>query len=363
MNQPYEVYWVNPNSVKYGSGNTFSPIDDSGKVIGGDWDLENPNREVANSLWLISSRERIMEGRSWEQTSIYKKGLESINLRGKWHRHDSEESLRKRFVRFENLLQNIKKKGYLVNPDKEDVSVNIGRNGEIRFNDGIHRLCIAQVLKLDRIPVQIVVRHPEWIKFKNKLAQFATQQRGRIYHPVTHPDLQHIRIAHDDSRFDMIKNNLTFTKGKLLDIGAYLGFFCFKFEDLGFDCYAVEQEQQLVYFMTILKKAEYKRFNIIAKSIFNLENMKFDIVLALNVFHHFLKKKKTFDQLKELLLRIDMKEMFFQAHNPNGPQMRRVYANFNPNKFADFIIENSCLSEGKNIGNTKDGRTLFKLWS
>ena len=169
MAQLLDVYWVNPKSIKYGSRKTFNLIEDKGKIIDGDWDLEKPIREISKSSWLLSTHERIIDDINWCKTSIYKKGLESINLRGKWGGHKSEESLCRRFKRLETLLQSIKKNGYLINPLQADVSVNIGRNGEIRFNDGIHRLCIAKVLKLDKIPIQIVVRHPKWIEEADKI--------------------------------------------------------------------------------------------------------------------------------------------------------------------------------------------------
>jgi hypothetical protein len=90
-------------------------------------------------------------------------------------------------------------------------------------------------------------------------------------------------------------------------------------------------------------------------------NPRFDTVLSLAVFHHFLKTKEKHDQLVELLNRLETREMFFWSHNPGETQMRNSYRNYAPDEFAAFIIEHSCLSQFRVVGIFND-RALYRLW-
>ena len=65
----------------------------------------------------------------------------------------------------------------------------------------------------------------------------------------------------------------------------------------------------------------------------------------------------------ELLHRLNIKVLFFGAHNPNEFRNSKVYKNFNPEQFVSFIIENSCLKEAKILIKTKDGRKIYKITS
>ena len=79
------------------------------------------------------------------------------------------------------------------------------------------------------------------MEFRKKLIDFSKNcPRGVLDYQLTHPDLQDIPFKYNDLCFNLIKENITISQGTLLDIGANLGYFCHKFEDLGFDCYGVE---------------------------------------------------------------------------------------------------------------------------
>lgn len=167
---------------------------------------------------------------------------------------------------------------------EDEVTVSIGRHGDLLFSDGAHRLAIAKLLGIQEIPVKIAVRHPEWIRFRRELLLCARDHGGKICQPVTHPDLKDMP-AHHESRdeFIMIRKNVSATQGRLLDIGANLGYFCHRLEDEGFDCYAVENNERNLYFLRRLKRAENKRFSIIAESVVEcreVRNICFDVVLA-----------------------------------------------------------------------------------
>jgi len=61
---------------------------------------------------------------------------------------------------------------------------------------------------------------------------------------------------------------LTAKTGSLLDLSANLGYFCHKFEELGFDCTAVGNSERTRYLLKKLRRAGNKQFSIIEKSLF-----------------------------------------------------------------------------------------------
>jgi len=299
----------------------------------------------------------------------------------KWDCRNRKE-LEERLKKIESLYYQIKRNGYkskkeLFSPKGwierlkkpttilDDISVVISRDGELLFFDGRHRLSIAKLLNLPKITVRIIARHKEWMDFRKKIILFAqTKKEGKLYQPFTHPDLRDIPYQHGELRFNIIKKNLSISQGTLLDIGANFGYFCHKFEDEGFDCYALEEDRRCVYFLRKLKKAEDRNFKIIPESIFEYkknQELKFDVVFALNIFHHFLETKNTYLNFIKLLRRLKVKELFFEAHKLSG--RRKRYREYNPEQFVDFIINNSHLDKAEFIGRAEDGRPLYKFTS
>lgn len=133
-----------------------------------------------------------------------------------------------------------------------------------------------------------------------------------------------------------------------------------------FDCYGVESDRTHVYFLQKLKVVENKNFEVIPRSIFEcqdiIENTYFDIVLALNILHYFIKKEDTYYKLVNLLRTLKMKEMYFQPHLHDEHQMEGAYKNYSEEEFVVFMLQNSRLNKAKLIGKSDDGRSLYKLY-
>jgi 2-polyprenyl-3-methyl-5-hydroxy-6-metoxy-1,4-benzoquinol methylase len=283
----------------------------------------------------------------------------------------------------ELLFDNIKHKGYKSQIEisslhniqgspkidtNHEVAVCTGRHGDLLFSDGVHRLATAKLLNISNIPVKIVVRHPEWMRLRKELLLYAESMKmdRKIYQPILHPDLNDIPAHHDcEDRFKMIKENMSIKQGCLLDIGANLGYFCHRFEDEGFDCYAIEDSHVNFYFLSKLKRAENKQFKTIKESVLEchkIRDIHFDVVLALYIFHHFIKTKETYYRLIDLLKNLKAEKLFFAPHLPDEAQMQGAYKNYSPEEFVKFIIENSSFKKADFIGVAKDRRPLYKLY-
>ena len=109
-----------------------------------------------------------------------------------------------------------------------------------------------------------------------------------------------------------------------------------------------------------LHDATEAKFTIIEGSVFDLPKSDFDIAIALNIFHHFLKKKDTFIALEGFLERLTCRMMILETHSPDEAQMAKAYKNMQPQEFANFIAERLRLKTVREIG-TEKKRSLFKL--
>ena len=379
---PARVYWISTNRIsrcllpehrkKY-----FDSERMRGKVVGGDWDITNCEFTTTFDAY-EAFRKRAKEGVEWRDTEYYKRILRTAKSGIFLHGIKNETDLNRRCRYLDSLYESIKTEGYHLNRDNSqnniafgEIDVNIGRNGEYIFRDGVHRLAIAKVLEIKYVPVMVFVRHRKWQEFREFVVSHAQQNRdsgGKLYQPIVHPDLKD--MPYDTSTHDYyelmkaIEHNLGKKRGTMLDIGANLGFFSHKFEDLGYQCYAVERDPATFRIMEKIKIAEGKKFETINKSIFEADfvrNTEFDVVLALNIFHHFLKTKTLYAQFLDLLKNLKTNELFFEPHIPQEPQMKGAYVNFAENEFVDFLMRHTSLNNSEIIYHDKNGRNVFKL--
>lgn len=366
---------ISPDRIVYCSLYEFGIHDFKGAVMSGNWDRLEKRFEyldVYNSL-----KQVFTEGKEWTETLYYQHLLDAVKKGEFLFGCSDENDIKQKCRNIEAIFRSIRDKGYKTRRDLvqlhiadplafyDEISISIGRYGDLLFSDGAHRLAIAKILGIKQIPVKISVRHTEWVTFAVDLLEYAKELGGKLHQPVTHPDLADIPAHHDcEDRFLMIRDNMSAKRGSLLDIGANLGYYCHKFEDEGFQCYAVEDSKAELYFMQKLRRAENRKFTIVGSNMLDwseVGDLHFDVVLALNILHHYLKTKEAYDKLVALLRNLKMTELFFEPHVFSEPQMKGAYRNYTPDDFVNFITANSLLKRAEIIGEARDGRKIYKL--
>lgn len=370
-----KVFWISPDRIiaaLYFVGER-SPISERGVVKAGDWDLKRIEWEDFEA-WKAFKHRYLHKG-EWAETGWYKSLLNEIQsgTRFVYNCHNKMD-LGRHFKETDALYERIKKNGYQMQSERstekiislefeDEISVHIDRNGHYLFGDGRHRYFIAKLIGLKRVPVKIARRHAEWVKFRQCILNYAAQGNGKIYQPIMHPDLEDIPSSHGHERFELIKSHLPFRYGSVLDLGANWGYFSHRLEDAGFECTAVESFPIELYFLKRLHIAESRNFKIIAKSILDLDGrLEYDVVLALNIFHHFLKDEFKYHRWLDFLERLDTKVFFFEPHLPNEEQMKGSYINYEPEEFANVIAERCRMKRVHEIGRSTDGRPLYVLY-
>jgi len=387
---PANIYWIPTERIAYHTnyvGNRTPetvPLEDRsfpnsekirGKVLSGNWDVTNYKFTDLDAYRAF--KERIEKGAEWRDTDFYKNILTRIESGQYVWGLKNIADLDKRCEYFDWLYEKIKNEGYKINRSIhnknttfDEITVNIGRNGEYLFQDGRHRLSIAKILGIKYVPVMVFVRHKKWMEFRKFIIFYAQSSTlgGKLYQPIVHPDLSDIPYdlqSHDYHHLmAAIARHLEKKSGIMLDIGANLGYFCHKFEDLGYQCYAVEIDIATYQILERIRIAENKKFEAINKSIFEVDiikKMEFDVVLALNIFHHFLKRKTTYLQLIDLLENLKTTELFFEPHLYSENQMRNAYVNFTETEFVDFLFRHTSFTKSEIIYTAENGRHVFKL--
>lgn len=353
-------------------------LTDNNIIEGGNWDEDI--RDVTDSHVYRSLFDMFVENKKWQETELFWFIMTGVNSgKNEWYCQTAED-VHARGEQIYQLYAEIKKHGVIpqnklsenlkdprVEEDKmrsDDIYVSISRHGELLFaNNGTHRFGIAKILGIEYIPVKIYKRHEEWENYKLKVTEFCNKiWKGKTYQRLPHPDFNNLTPIFHDNRYDLIKKNTKYPKSKLLDIGSLFGYICYKAELDGFECTAVESHNEYLDIMRKLHSACNMKYRIFDSSVFDIHDKKYDIVVAYNIFHHFIKTEKDYNNLVKLLNELDYKEMFVQFHKTNEAQMANAFKNFNEEEFANFIIKNSKNKTSFEMLGELDGRKIAKIY-
>ncbi|WP_253736476.1 hypothetical protein [Halohasta salina] len=214
---PYELLWVDPDDIEYVAAEFEGPkFQRLGRVVGGDWDV--PDIRFAETDIFQGFKSHFDGGVPWAETAFFERVAAGIELgRTPWG-CDSRVALEERCRRLDALYDRIDREGYLSQPElldhdgddpmgagrtdrlgrliKDEISVDIGRNGELLFADGRNRLSIATLLGVDRVPALVLVRHDRWQRLRDRVATTGRKPTGL----ADHPDLR--RLCGSDTEWD-----------------------------------------------------------------------------------------------------------------------------------------------------------------
>lgn len=186
IRNPLYPIWVDPSQIIHvvagGVLPTSSPfcLDRS---IGGDWDMHiaRTQRSVGDlgdqeqGLILIEDTDIHQAFSShfnnqvpWEDTDFYKRVVGQIKQGKRKWRCSTAEEFDQRLQDVDKLFNTIREQGYKTQLELhtprtwDEIRLAIGRSGELILFDGRHRLSIAKILELKRIPAIVSIRHSQW---------------------------------------------------------------------------------------------------------------------------------------------------------------------------------------------------------
>lgn len=198
---------------------------------------------------------------------------------------------------------------------------------------------------------------PELVK---KINEYIAE-RGKIYAPIDHPTFASLPCSWKPNRFELFRPHLEYEGGTALDIGSHWGYMAHRLEKIGYKVTANEYSLKHLYFLKELRDLAGLQFEIISTNIFDMKEPNFDVILALNIFHHFLKSDDRLENFKKFLSRTKCRMMIYQSHRPTErPKLDVANHYMEPREMAEFIAERLSLSSVTHIG-VEGGRDVFKL--
>jgi len=179
VNEPEKVTWIPPGEVQYFiSDKKLSREIPRYGIIGGKWD-ERAYPFKENSIYNMFVN-HFQDGLEWEETKGYQRLCAKLDERGSIGGLDTTvqntEVLDEYLSYWDTVYEDIKQEGYksqeelnssddFIDRDTSilnEIQVLIGRDGDLICYCGKHRLTLAQILDVEKVPVYVRIRHKEW---------------------------------------------------------------------------------------------------------------------------------------------------------------------------------------------------------
>jgi len=211
----YDLIHVNPINIEFAAVPSFgSELTIYGTfILDGDWDINQQSQQWFSLGGLPSNRELY----KFDNFAFYKSISKHFKKEVPWQNTDwfqwvertggegkysTMKKMKERFNFIDKLYENMRQFGYKtqaeLNPNRKpcpefhEVRINIGPEGEIILDGGIHRLSVARTLNLSEIPVRVLVRHRQWQQIRTEFSKAScySELSARAKSYATHPDIQ-----------------------------------------------------------------------------------------------------------------------------------------------------------------------------
>lgn len=217
---PFEILWISPSEITEHTCETenISRVNwkKMGLVEAGDWDQSTGEFTELESYKSIYAH--FVNRIEWEDTTFFQTNIRLIHEGYIRWGCSTELQYKQRCKELDDLYSQIKKDGYRSQRDLytrssrekilshsnffkhqhilDEVVVCVTRSGKFVFSHGggEHRLSIAKILQIERIPVRVLVRHAEWQELRDTLAVLVNRGlRDNLEQQLSHPDLHRIK--------------------------------------------------------------------------------------------------------------------------------------------------------------------------
>lgn len=157
------------------------------------------DKKFNNSIFYKSLYNHFVEDVEWNQTELIQIVLDLIdNQIYVWQQCESQKEVSMQCDHLDRLYKKIDEDGYqtqyqigscgdILECYIEEVCVDIGPDGDFYLVDGRHRLAIARILGLEKIPVAVLARDKEWMKRR--------ELEWNKEESIDHPDIQPYSIG------------------------------------------------------------------------------------------------------------------------------------------------------------------------
>lgn len=189
IDDPFKMGWVKTDRIRFSTNRESKkiPLRSAGTIKDGDWDRDL-RKFTEENKWYEMISERYTEGISWLSFEEIQKHIQRVESGGTWRGCENIEEIEQECEKWDNLYRDIKNNGYksqieLIISDRyencgfysdliksyDEITVDVGRSGELLFVNGRHRLAIAKLLDIELVPVRVDVRHKKFVEGKKQV--------------------------------------------------------------------------------------------------------------------------------------------------------------------------------------------------
>lgn len=366
------IIWVDPQQVtEYIGDLPWSRYGMLGRIVDGDWD----KKAMPFRGWDLykAMQARFLRGESWTDTPFYERvssRIEAGNVR--WGCATVAE-FEQRLARLEKLYHDIATTGYKsqeeLSASQEDphawerdspfrrydeVIVCINRDGRFLLRDGKHRLSIAKIQNLERMPVAVGLRHAQWDRFKKDLARLAGSYGPGSCPAFTHPDLNGLSDETAEALLERITRALPVREGSLLDLSVDFGYFSHHLEKHGFSCTTVAWNGPYRQAVERLRTAEDRTFEVVDPAAAVESPRRYDVVIAVGLTRKC--PGVSAEEVRHMLMRTDARAVFVEQRTDEVDRSTDGLGNL-----VDYIKDNTFRKKATKIGSIAAGRDLYLL--
>lgn len=215
---PFAIYWVDPARIVRFSGRDYPPYRNRWRLFGavrdGDWDRRSPTDlpvppgftlrplfyadRVTETAFYEAFDAHVHDGVPWSETAFFASLVELTGRDGgSWHGATTDAELLARCAKLDAYYASMLVDGCESQLDRarrdaarwgfldglaNEIVVDVARDGELLLVSGKHRLTAALLAGVDRVPVAVLVRHADWLDYRDAVA--LGEREG-----FDHPDL------------------------------------------------------------------------------------------------------------------------------------------------------------------------------
>lgn len=131
-------------------------------VRGGDWDLAMKEVNLRALGVYLSCHARWIDGASWEDTYVYTSYRRKIDAGTPHPDCPTLAALDARYAALDAIYEQVRDTGVMSEETEDLVTINLDRHGRAFWGpNGRHRVCIALVLGLRRMPARVGIVHED----------------------------------------------------------------------------------------------------------------------------------------------------------------------------------------------------------
>lgn len=350
----------------------YDPTRRPGAVVPGDWD--RPDWTITGLPYWDEFREALQGRRPWSDTQAFQKMTATATADPvPWRRRVMMADALRVVHGYESLYASMAATGRCLSQHElattrpagyrptntDDISVGVGRDGELLLCQGGHRVEVARALGIAEVPVWVGVRHPQWWDLRRRLVTYALEHGGRVPEKLFHPDLQDIPYAYDgDSRTTRIRDALSSHAGLVVDLSPAWGYYLHRFEESGSQCLGLCTSDADRSFLSPLRQASQRRFSVVdtVDELTVPAEKRADVLLLLRGASGWLDTAASRESLSLLLARLRPRHIFVELDPPDaapqtgsGASMIGSGAGMTDSEATAFLLQAARLGEVRRL--------------